>query len=95
MEKIVNQYPIVEGIYNHYKGGRYQVISLAKHSETGEDMVVYKSIHFGSVYVRPLSMWFDTIKVPWGIHPKPLGIIDYGSQENQFNTVQRFTLTTH
>jgi hypothetical protein len=47
--------------YKHYKGGTYEVVSLATHSETNEKVVVYKSINFGSVYVRPLSMWFDVI----------------------------------
>lgn len=55
-------YPEVGKKYRHYKGGLYEIISLAKHSETNEDMVVYKSLLFGSVYVRPLSMWFEIVK---------------------------------
>ncbi len=61
MSKDFKNYPEIGKTYLHYKGGKYTVISLAKHSESGEDMVVYKSIHFGSVYVRPLSIWFDQI----------------------------------
>lgn len=56
------QYPEVGAIYVHYKGGKYRVIALAKHSETDETMVVYQSILFGSYHVRPLSMWFDEIR---------------------------------
>jgi hypothetical protein len=54
-------YPEVGKQYNHYKGGRYEVLTLAKHSETGEVLVIHKSLHFGSVYARPLSMWFATV----------------------------------
>lgn len=50
-------YPEIGKTYTHYKGGKYEVISLAKHTETGEDMVVYRSLLFGSVYVRPLDSW--------------------------------------
>ncbi len=60
------RYPHVDGVYDHYKGGRYKVISLAKHSETQEVLVVYASLLFGSVYVRPLSMWFDKIQMDDG-----------------------------
>ena len=46
--------------YKHYKGGTYEVITLATHTETGEKLVVYRSINFGSVYVRPLDIWNST-----------------------------------
>jgi len=60
-EIIKIQYPEIGKIYNHYKGGKYEVITLAKHSETDEDLVIYKSLHFGSIHARPLKMWFDKI----------------------------------
>lgn len=56
-------YPMIGGKYKHYKGGYYEVIGMANHSETGEAMVVYKSLLFGGVYVRPLKMWFETVKI--------------------------------
>ena len=56
------RYPELNRIYSHYKGGRYEVMSLATHTETNEVMVVYRSILFGTVYVRPLSLWFDQVK---------------------------------
>lgn len=56
------KYPEIGKIYKHYKGGKYKVLTLAKHSETEETLVIYRSIHFGSVHARPLSMWFDKIK---------------------------------
>lgn len=66
MEKI-KKYPLPGEIYDHYKGGRYEVITLAKHTEAegdDEDVVVYKSVSFGSVHVRPLKMWFEEVEEP-------------------------------
>lgn len=57
------KYPEINGIYKHYKGGKYQVITLATHTETSEPMVVYKSLLFGSVYCRPLNIFTDTVQV--------------------------------
>ena len=54
-------YPIPGQIFKHYKGGLYEVISMATHTETKEILVVYKSINFGSVYVRPFTLWNDKI----------------------------------
>jgi len=54
-------YPVINGIYHHYKGGKYQVITLATHTETNEPMVIYKSLLFGSVYCRPLSNFIELI----------------------------------
>jgi len=85
-------YPEIGTNYRHYKGGKYNVLTLAKHSEASnvkaifeklnstklspeikflikeleksfeENLVIYKSIHFGSVHARPLQMWFDKVK---------------------------------
>lgn len=53
---------IETGIYQHFKGGRYEVIAIAKHSETLEEMVVYKALYGdGGVWVRPASMWEETV----------------------------------
>jgi len=57
------EYPKIGIPYYHYKGGVYEVITLAKHTETNEDMVVYKSQLYGTVFVRPLSMWFEDVEV--------------------------------
>lgn len=54
----------VGAIYKHYKGNEYQVIALAKHSETLEDMVVYKALYGeGQIWVRPFSMFTDIVKI--------------------------------
>lgn len=53
---------IKNGKYRHYKGNEYEVIGVAKHSETLEDMVVYKALYGdGSLWVRPASMWNETV----------------------------------
>ena len=46
-----------KGIYEHYKGNRYELLYIAKHSETLEQMVVYKALYGeGEIWVRPLSI---------------------------------------
>ncbi len=57
------QYPMPGERWQHYKGGVYEVITLANHSETQEALVIYKSIPFGSVYARPLSMWQEACEI--------------------------------
>lgn len=51
------------GIWRHFKGNRYQVIGVAKHSETLEPMVVYRALYGeGGLWVRPASMWLETVE---------------------------------
>ena len=52
------------GKYRHYKGNEYQLIGFARHSETLEDMVVYRALYGeGELWVRPLSMWDEVVTV--------------------------------
>ncbi len=53
---------VTPGIYRHYKGGMYQVLAIATHSESLEPMVVYQSMTDGKHWVRPLAMWNDIIE---------------------------------
>ena len=51
------------GKYRHFKGMEYEVIAIAKHSETLEEMVVYKALYGdGDVWVRPASMWDEVVE---------------------------------
>ena len=50
------------GIYEHFKGGRYEVIGVAKHSETLEEVVVYWKFDDHSLWVRPLVMFLETVE---------------------------------
>ena len=52
------------GKYRHYKGNMYEVIGVAKHSETLEEMVVYRALYGdGGIWVRPACMWDETVTV--------------------------------
>jgi hypothetical protein len=57
------------GKYKHYKGKEYEVIGVAKHTETLEDVVVYRALYdsseFGSnaLWVRPLQMFIEEVEV--------------------------------
>jgi hypothetical protein len=52
---------LVPGLYRHYKGGLYQVLYLARHSETEEQLVVYRSLAEGGVWVRPAAMFLEHV----------------------------------
>jgi hypothetical protein len=50
------------GLYRHYKGKHYEVIGVAKHSETNESMVVYRPLYGErGLWVRPLKMFEETM----------------------------------
>ena len=52
------------GKYRHYKGKEYEVLAVAKHSETLEDMVVYRALYGDYGYwVRPLAMFGETVMI--------------------------------
>ena len=55
---------IKKGRYRHYKGNEYEVVGVAKHSETLEPMVVYKALYGdGDIWVRPATMWNEKVNV--------------------------------
>ncbi|MCF0132468.1 MAG: DUF1653 domain-containing protein [Blautia sp.] len=51
------------GKYRHFKGNEYEVIGVARHSETMEEMIVYRALYGGGgLWVRPASMWDETVE---------------------------------
>ena len=53
-----------KGIYRHYKGNLYELLYIGKHSETLEDVVIYKALYGNNdIWVRPLSMWDEEVIV--------------------------------
>lgn len=53
---------IPNGIYKHFKGGGYEVIGNAVHTETGESLVLYRSIDRPSpIWARPGKMWNEKV----------------------------------
>jgi len=52
------------GIYEHYKGKKYEVMNVAQHSETLEELVVYKALYGDNdIWARPLKMFLETVEV--------------------------------
>ena len=50
------------GIYRHFKGNMYELIDIAKHSETMEPMVVYRALYGeNGLWVRPAQMWNEHV----------------------------------
>lgn len=53
---------ILPGKYRHFKGKEYEVIAIARHSETEEPMVVYRQLYGEhGLWVRPAAMWNETV----------------------------------
>lgn len=53
---------VAPGRYRHYKGGEYEVLGTARHSETEEWMVVYRTLYGDhGLWVRPLDMFIETV----------------------------------
>ena len=54
---------IKPGRYRHFKGGEYEVLYIARHSETQEAMVVYRALYGDhGIWVRPASMWNEIVE---------------------------------
>jgi len=52
------------GTYEHYKGGRYEVINIAKHRETMEDLVIYRPLYEDGVFwARSLGEFMEMVEI--------------------------------
>lgn len=70
------------GVYKHYKGNKYLVIGLSKHSETLEPHVVYVSLYDNpesKMWVRPQKMFFENVSVNGVTQPR----FQYVPEESQ------------
>ncbi len=62
---------IALGRYRHYKGGEYEVVDLARHSETLEPLVVYRALYGeGGLWVRPYAMFIEQVEVKGRCQPR-------------------------
>lgn len=64
MESLAPLPPLRPGRYRHYKGGEYDVLAVARHSETHEPLVVYRPLYGeGAWWVRPYAMFVEEVVV--------------------------------
>jgi len=62
---------LLPGKYRHFKGMEYELIGIAKHSETLEPMVVYRALYGdGGLWVRPAHMWTEIVEKPGYTGPR-------------------------
>lgn len=58
-------------IYEHYKGMRYKILGVARHSETLEELVVYQALYGDSeLWVRPLNMFLEEVVIQGRLQPR-------------------------
>jgi hypothetical protein len=74
-QKISKMNKIQKGLYEHYKGKRYEVLDVAMHTETGEAMVIYKALYKGdfpedTLWTRPLAMFKENVSVDGRFVPR-------------------------
>ncbi len=61
------------GLYEHYKGKRYRVHDVVRHSETLEELVLYETLYendLGRMWVRPKTMFLETVEVDGKLRPR-------------------------
>ena len=61
------------GLYEHYKGMRYRVLGVSRHSETLEPLVVYETLYenpLGRLWVRPAAMFKETVTIDGTVKPR-------------------------
>ena len=62
---------VVGSLYEHYKGMRYKILAVGRHSETLEEVVVYQALYGeGDVWVRPLNMFLESITINGKLQPR-------------------------
>ncbi len=67
----VNGVNVKEGIYRHFKGNKYRVIGVAKHSESEDSLVVYQPLYGDcGLWVRPLEMFMEEVQIDGQSRPR-------------------------
>ncbi|MBM3893445.1 DUF1653 domain-containing protein [Candidatus Dependentiae bacterium] len=61
---------VIGGTYEHYSGKRYQIIDLARHTESNEGLVIYKALYDGNIWARPISMFIETVILNGVVQPR-------------------------
>jgi hypothetical protein len=65
------KFPVKPGLYLHYKGNPYQVVCVARHSETMEELVVYQALYGEQgMWVRPAKMFLEKVIVDGEAMPR-------------------------
>jgi len=72
------------GIYRHYKGGLYRLLTVATNEADHEPVVVYISLQHGSIWVRPVSSWVESVETQGGF-TRRFEYLYNGVPENAFN----------
>ena len=63
-DNLITQTIMVGSIYEHYKGLRYKILGVARHSETLEELIVYQALYGErEIWVRPLAMFLENIVI--------------------------------
>ena len=55
------QYPQPGEVWQHYKGGQYEIVCMCNHTDTDEVLVIYRSLSFGGFHARPFSEWHERV----------------------------------
>ena len=80
--------PATGEIYRHFKGKLYQIVAIATHSETREELVIYQALYGAyKVYARPLAMFVSEVdheKYPAAEHPFLLRFLDADTYEEKY-----------
>ena len=64
---------VIGGLYEHYKGKKYRVHGVVRHSETLEELVYYECLYpndLGAMWVRPKKMFLETVKIKGETRPR-------------------------
>jgi hypothetical protein len=62
----MSEYPQPGQVWQHYKGGQYEIVAMCNHTDTDEILVIYKSLSFGGFHARPYYEWHEVVWADMG-----------------------------